>query len=294
MNVLITGTSSGFGLLTTKTLAKKGHTVFASMRGVSGKNAAAAAELQAWAEREGVKVHPLELDVADQASVDRAVQHVLQTAGHIDVVVNNAGVGAAGLTESFTPEQAAALFDVNVIGLQRVNRAVLPSMRARGQGLLIHISSGLGRFVIPCLGLYGATKFAVEGLAETYRYELALTGVDSVIVQPGAFGTDFTKHSVFPADGECAAGYGEAAGLTQQLFAGMGRMLEGPHAPDPQLVADAIAGLVETPAGQRPLRTVVAPLQSQGIEAVNGVSAQVQAGTFQAMGWQHLLQPKTK
>lgn len=294
MNVLITGTSSGFGLLTTKTLASKGYTVFASMRGLGGKNAGVAAELHSWAEREGAKVHAIELDVTDQASVDDAVKLVLERAGHIDVVVNNAGIGAAGLTETFTSEQAAALFDVNVIGLQRVNRAVLPSMRARASGLLIHISSGLGRFVIPCLGLYGATKYAVEGLAEGYRYELALTGVDSVIVQPGAFGTDFGKNSVFAKDGDRAAGYGEAAGLTQQLFANMGKMFEGPHAPDPQLVADAVAKLIETPVGQRPLRTVVAPHQSQGIEAVNGVSSQVQAGMFEGMGLTQLLQPKVK
>lgn len=294
MNVLITGTSSGFGLLTTRTLAKKGHTVFASMRGLGGKNAAVAADLRAWAEREGAKVHVVELDVTDQASVDAAVKHILDKAEHLDVVVNNAGIGGVGLTESFTVEQAARLFDVNVIGLQRVNRAVLPSMRARGKGLLIHISSGLGRFVVPALTLYGATKFAVEGLAEGYRYELALTGVDSVIVQPGAFATDFTRNGLFPADGERAAGYGEAAQLTQQLFAAMGKMFEGPNVPDPQLVADAIDELIDTPVGQRPLRTVVAPLQSQGIEAVNGVSAQVQAGMFGAMGLAQVLQPKVK
>src|SRR3954465_9318424 len=114
MNVLITGSSSGFCLLTTRTLAKKGHTVFASMRGVSGKNAAVAAELHAWAGREGVKVHAVELDVTDQASVDHAVKHILETAGHLDVVVNNAGFGSVGHTEAFTAEQVQALFDVNV------------------------------------------------------------------------------------------------------------------------------------------------------------------------------------
>jgi NAD(P)-dependent dehydrogenase (short-subunit alcohol dehydrogenase family) len=281
-------------LLIVKTLAKKGHTVFATMRGVGGKNAGAANELRSWAESEKVKVHTLELDVTNQGSVDRAIKQALDTAGHLDVVVNNAGLGAASHTETFTPEQATALFDVNVVGIQRVNRAVLPSMRERHSGLLIHISSGLGRFVIPCLGLYGATKFAVESLAETYRYELAPTGVDSVIVQPGAFGTDFGKNSLQPADAGRAAGYGEGANLTQMLFANMSKMFEGPNAPNPQLVADAVAKLIDTPVGQRPLRTVVAPTQAQGIEACNQVAAQVQQTTFEHMGLKHLLQPKTK
>ncbi len=294
MNVLITGTSSGFGLLTTKTLARKGHTVFASMRGLAGKNAGAAADLRAWAEREGVRVRTLELDVQSQASVDGAVKLVLEEAGHIDVVVNNAGLGAMGHTEAFTPEDAARLFDVNVVGVQRINRAVLPSMRARGSGLLVHISASLGRFVMPGFGLYGATKFAVESLAEGYRYELAATGVDSVIVEPGAYGTDFAKNGLFAADAERIAGYGESANLMQQLFAMMGPMLEGPNAPSPQLVADAIAKLVETPVGQRPLRTVVDPLTGAGTEAINGTSSQVQAGAFEGMGMKHLLQPKSR
>jgi NAD(P)-dependent dehydrogenase (short-subunit alcohol dehydrogenase family) len=293
MNVLITGTSSGFGLLTTRTLAKKGHTVFASMRGLAGKNAGVAAELRAWAEREGVKVHTVELDIAKQASVDAAVKHILDSAGHIDVVVNNAGIGAIGITEAFTAEQALEVFDIDVVGVQRVNRAVLPSMRARGSGLLVHVSSVLGRVVFPYTGLYDATKYAIESLAESYRYELALTGVDSVIVEPGVFGTDFLKNCIGPADAERAKSYGEA-NLSQQVGAAFGSMGSGANAPSPQLVADAIAKLVETPVGQRPLRTVVAPGQSDGAEAINGVSKQVQEGTFGALGLSPLLQTKAR
>jgi NAD(P)-dependent dehydrogenase (short-subunit alcohol dehydrogenase family) len=292
MNVLITGTSSGFGKLTAQTLAKKGYTVFATMRGVNRKNASAAADLRAWTEREGVKVHVLELDVTDQASVDAAVQLVLSQAAHLDVVVNNAGYNLIGHGEAFTPEQAQALFDVNVFGVQRVNRAVLPSMRERGAGLLIHVTSALGRFVMPCMGLYCASKFALEALAESYRYELALTGIDSVIVQPGAFPTDISSKGPQPANAERAAGYGPAAGLQQQMFGALGSMLSGPNAPSPQLVADAIAKLVETPTGQRPLRTVVDPLTGQGSEVINAAAAEVQAMAFEAMGMKALLEPK--
>jgi NAD(P)-dependent dehydrogenase (short-subunit alcohol dehydrogenase family) len=291
MNVLITGTSSGFGKLTAHTLAKQGHTVFASMRGASAKNAAPAAELRAWAEREGVKLHVVELDVTDQASVDAAVKQILSTAGHIDVVVNNAGYGLVGHEETFSPEQAQALFDVNVFGVQRVNRAVLPSMREKGKGLLIHISSGLGRVVLPCMGIYGASKFALEALAESYRYELAPTGVDSVIVQPGAFGTEFSNSLLQAANPERAAGYGAAAKLQEQMFAGIGAMLSGPNAPSPQLVADAVAKLIETPIGQRPLRTVVDPLTGQSTEAINSVAAQIQSVTLESMGIKAFLGP---
>jgi NAD(P)-dependent dehydrogenase (short-subunit alcohol dehydrogenase family) len=292
MNVLITGTSSGFGRLTTQTLAKKGFTVFASMRGVSGKNAAAAAELRAWAEREGGEVHVLELDVTDQASVDAAVELVLSKDGHIDVAVNNAGYGMVGHDETFSTEQAQALFNVNFFGAQRVNRAVLPSMLKRGKGLIIHITSSLGRVVIPCMGIYCASKFALEALAEAYQYELAQTGVESVIVQPGAFGTAIGSKLPQPENPERAASYGNSVQISQHLAEKLESMLLGPTAPSPQLVADAIAKLIETPAGQRPLRTVIDPLTGQGTEAINAVAAQVQAASFEAMGMKELLSPK--
>jgi NADP-dependent 3-hydroxy acid dehydrogenase YdfG len=292
MNILITGTSSGFGLLTAKTLAAKGHTVFASKRDVAGKNAAAAAELRAWAEREGKKVHIVELDVSHDASVNHAVSHILEKAEHIDVVVNNAGLLSMGLGEAFTPEQMQTLFNVNVIGVQRVNRAVLPSMRARGKGLLIHISSGIGRWVLPCMGVYCATKFALEALAEAYRYELSATGVDSVIIEPGPSPTGIIGKLVPAADTFRIAAYGDAAKLTEQLGAGFGAMLSGPNAPSPQLVADAIQKLIETPVGQRPLRTIVDPLTGQITEAINAAARPVQEGLMANMGMSALLQPK--
>jgi NAD(P)-dependent dehydrogenase (short-subunit alcohol dehydrogenase family) len=287
MNVLITGSSSGFGHLITRTLADKGHTVYASMRGVAGKNEKAAGELRALATRG--KIHVLELDVTVPASADAAVKGILDKGGKIDVVVNNAGYGAIGLEEGFTAEQMQALFDVNVFGVQRVNRAVLPSMRAQGSGLLIHLTSGLGRLVIPAMGAYGASKFALEALAESYRYELSPLGIDSVIVQPGAFGTDFERNLVKPADTARFSGYGEAAKIAEQMAAALGSMFNGPSAPSPQLVADAVLKLMETPVGHRPLRTVVDPQSGQGTEAINGVAAQVQAMTFEAMGMKNLL-----
>lgn len=290
MNVVITGTSSGFGKLTSEYLAKAGHTVFATMRGVSGKNASVAAELRAFAERERVALHVVELDVTSQASVDEAIARI-EKSGPIDVVINNAGFGYFGHGESISAEQLAHQLDVNVVGVQRVNRAVLPGMRARKSGLLIHVTSGVGRVVLPTLGVYGASKFALEALAEAYRYELSALGVDSVIVQPGAFATAFIDNVPEAANPERGAAYGPAAVLGEKLTQAMHQMTSSKDAPSPTLIAEAFLKLIETPVGKRPLRTVVDPLTGQGTEAINGVASQVQRGLLEAMGLSAFREP---
>ena len=120
----------------------------------------------------------LELDVTSDDSVKIAVAKAIELGGPLDVVVNNAGIGCGGLAEAFTAEQWQQVFDINVFGVQRVSRAVLPSMRERGTGLLINVSSIMGRVVLPFAAPYTATKFALEGMTEAYRYELSGTGVD--------------------------------------------------------------------------------------------------------------------
>ena len=178
--ILITGASTGFGRLTAETLADAGHTVFASMRDPEGKNRDHAKALRA----HGIKV--VALDVTDTESVDQAVVTVIAEAGRIDVLVNNAGVASVGVSEAFTAEQAAALFDVNVIGVHRVTRAVLPTMRHQEDGLIVNVGSILGRVTFPFFGIYGASKFAVEALTDSYRHEVAQLGIDVVLVQPSA------------------------------------------------------------------------------------------------------------
>src|SRR5580704_17217831 len=179
--VLITGSSTGFGRLFADTLARSGHTVFATMRDPRGRNAKNDSEIGALAEKHSLLIHVLELDVTDDASVERAVDAVVAKAGRIDVAINNAGYSLTGLAEAVTTEQARRLMDTNFLGPVRVNRAVLPHMRRQRSGVLVHVSSGAGRVILPSAGFYCASKFALEALAESYRYELAQQGIESVI-----------------------------------------------------------------------------------------------------------------
>lgn len=283
MNVLITGTSTGFGNLTALSLAGRGHRVFATMRAPDGKNRAHAAALR---ETKGIEV--LELDVTSDASVDAAVATALRAAGHLDAVINNAGQATIGLSETITPDQLLALLNINVVGMQRVNRAVLPGMRERRSGLLVHVSSALGRWLMPIVGLYAATKFAVEALAETYRYDLKPTGVDSTIVQPGAYPTEFGSVNPFGADQDRAKGYGPLAGALDAFAARAKASKEAASGADPQEVADAIVALVETPQGKRPPRVIVDAANSPLTPMLNDAHAQAQRQLLEKIGMGNL------
>lgn len=261
--VLVTGTNSGFGRLTAQTLAQAGHGVIATMRDTEGRNRDAAGELRAWAAAQDADLEVVPLDVTDDAQVDRAIGELLAR-GPLDVVVNNAGAGSVGVLEAFELDQVRALFEVNTFGALRVNRAVLPSMRARGSGLLIHLSTTATRLFVPYLTPYLAAKAALETLAEELSFELAPLGIDSVIVEAGVFGTEIFRKLTYPADQAVLDSYGEHASRPQELFAGLGAALEGPDAPDPQEVADAIKALIDVPAGSRPLRTVVGTMGTAG------------------------------
>lgn len=254
--VIVTGSSSGFGRLISETLARQGHTVFASMRDLAGKNADKAAELQAFAEKEKLTLHALDLDVTDDGSVERAIEQVIAQVGRVDVVVNNAGVLYRGPLEAFTAEQVHEQYDANVFGAIRVNRAVLPHMRKQGSGLLIQVGSVLGRLSYPFFGLYSSTKFALEGLTEAYAHELAPFGIDAAIIEPGTYPTSIGNNSV-GSDQERVAPYADNYMQAVQAIRAASSGAGGTP-PDIQEVADAIADLIALPAHQRPLRTVVA------------------------------------
>jgi NAD(P)-dependent dehydrogenase (short-subunit alcohol dehydrogenase family) len=276
--VLITGSSTGFGRLFTETLARKGHTVFATMRDHGGRNAKNASEIRALAEKDSLPIHVLELDVTNDASVERAVDAAVAKAGRIDVAINNAGYYLSGLEEAVTTEQAQRLMDTNFLGPVRVNRAVLPHMRRQRSGVLMHISSGAGRVVLPSAGFYCASKFALEALAEAYSYELASQGIESVIVEPGAYETPVFGNTVTAADQGRTDTYGPAKEIPAKLNAALSST-----AGNAQEVADAVLRIIETPAGEKQLRYFVSP-RDLGVDKINALSEQVQANVLEALG----------
>jgi NAD(P)-dependent dehydrogenase (short-subunit alcohol dehydrogenase family) len=278
--ILITGASTGFGRDTAETLARAGHTVFASMRDPQGKNRQHAQTLR----DQGAVV--VELDVSSDTSVDEAVKEVLARARRIDVLVNNAGVASAGITEAFTPDQAKVVFNTNVVGLLRAVRAVLPAMRNQRDGLIINIGSILGRVTFPFFGIYGASKFAVEALTDSLRYEVSQLGIDVTLVQPSAYPTPMYAKVQQPADTDRAAAYGSIGKIPGALLKHFTTVFQAPDAPNPHEVAEAIAKLVAQPKGSRPARTVVGT--AFGSDAVNEQTAPVQTHVVEALGLGHL------
>lgn len=279
-NVLITGCSTGIGFSLAQTLCERGHHVIATMRALADRNAGNAARLRSACEGTTGQLDVLELDVTDDASVAVAVEQALARAGTIDVVVHNAGLGALGLIESFTVEQIRAVFEVNVFGSQRINRAVLPHMRARGQGAVLYVSSTIGRILFPFFGAYGPSKFALEAMAECYHNELRPLGIDVTIVQAGGYATEFFRNAQQPSDRECIAAYGEPGERATNFYTS-GTM---PPVPAPSELADDIANLIELPAGTRPLRKVIDPMMGQAIEAINQTVAEIQGQVLKGMG----------
>jgi NAD(P)-dependent dehydrogenase (short-subunit alcohol dehydrogenase family) len=285
--VLITGASSGFGRLIAETLARKNYRVFATMRNVNGRNAAAAREIRELAEGQSLALYALGLDVTDDASVDRAVSQVTAKCGRLDVLVNNAGYGIMDLAESVTLAQAQRQFDTNFFGVLRMNRAVLPVMKRHGSGLLLHVSSGAGRLVIPGMGLYCASKFAMEALAEVYRYELASQGIDSVVIEPGAYATPIMEKLERGEDPGRKTGYGEMAQVPEKLQAKIGSSRA-----NPQEIADAVLQIIETPPGQRPMRYRVGP-GGPGVQRINALTDEIQGQLLEAFGVTALAKFKT-
>ncbi|PRY02459.1 SDR family NAD(P)-dependent oxidoreductase [Allonocardiopsis opalescens] len=291
--VLITGASSGFGALSARALARAGHTVYAAMRATTGRNAERVADAAAYAKEHGVDLRTVELDVLSQESVDAAVATVLAETGAIDVVVHNAGHMVLGPAEAFTPQELAAVYDTNVLGSQRLNRAVLPHLRERGRGLLLWIGSSSTRGgTPPYLAPYFAAKAAADALAVSYAAELARFGIETTIVVPGAFtsGTRHFANAGHPAETAVLAAYDERyGGLMEQVGARLAELQ--PPGADVSMVADAVVAVVGAPHGTRPFRVHVDPADDGSAE-VSEVADRVRARFLTRIGLDDLLGPR--
>jgi NAD(P)-dependent dehydrogenase (short-subunit alcohol dehydrogenase family) len=249
--VMITGIAGGLGKPTALALLQQGYTVAGSVRSRTGKNADTVAELEA----AGARV--VEMDVTDTASAEHGVAEAIAGMGGLDILFNNAGIGSYGIQELMSPEDMAHVFDVNVMGVQRVMRAALPHMRAQDRGTILYTSSLIGRIATPFYGTYSASKWALESIVECYRTELSGFGIESCIIEPGAMPTAFFDGMVAPEDPQREAGYGEFAAAPAMSNAGLAEMLAATPLQRPERIAEAVVALLDKPFGQKPFRTVV-------------------------------------
>jgi len=278
-SVLITGCSSGFGYETAKYLAEKGHSVYATMRNVNGKNGKTASELRNFAKEGNLSITVLEMDVTSDESVKAAADQISQ----IDVLINNAGLGYGGPVESFSSSEVLAQLDLNIVGTIRTAKAILPKMRAQKSGLIIQVSSGAGRASFPGLGIYHASKWGLEGLSESMRYELAPLGIDVVIVEPGPFSTNFFGNMVNPRNSEFANDYKHVNAFFEGFENQVKSAFEDNNAlTDPMLVVQTFEKLIDLPNGSRPLRTMVG--LDFGLQALNDAVEPIRKGVLASMG----------
>ncbi|MGQ5635766.1 MULTISPECIES: SDR family oxidoreductase [unclassified Streptomyces] len=291
--VLITGAATGIGNLTARALAAAGHTVYASMRDIHGRNSGRADELLELGRSEGQDIRVVELDVRSDSSADAAVATVLDEAGRLDTVVHNAGHLYVGYVEAFTPEDIHRLLDINAVGIQRVNRAALPHMRSRRSGTLVYVGSTTSVVVPPFLGPYVASKFAADALAQVTAYEVGQFGIETTIVMPGPFtqGTEHFPNAGHAGDGERTRAYAEL----DPLVARNEQATEGLFPPGvdahPRAVAEEITRVLALPPGTRPFRTVV-DFSQAGVDEVNEVLRRAQEDFVTRLGFGELLRVK--
>lgn len=271
--ILITGCSSGFGRLTAEHCARAGAKVFATMRNLPRPEAD---ELRRLARDEKLDLTVLELDVLDEDMANRAVAEAERQAGRgLDALVNNAGIGITGPVEVQDMAATSLAFDTNVFGYHRLARAVLPGMRARKAGHIFAVSSQLGRVIAPFAGHYSATKFAVEAMFEQLAYELHPHGIGVTIIEPGGYPTKvWVNRNRYSGELKARAAAKHTAGYPQ-LVARMGSEDGAGRGADPMDVPRAIAAVLASPAGKRPLRLPVSAGPAPQT-AINQASAQAQ------------------
>src|SRR4029077_540402 len=292
--------------LSANALAKAGHTVYATMRDTAGRNAPQVADVKKFAHDNKADLRPIELDVSSEKSIEAAIRQIVAEQGRLDVLMHNAGHMVFGPAEAFTPEQLAELYDINVLSTQRVNRVVLPQMRKQRRGLVIWVSSSSSAGgTPPYLAPYFASKAGMDALAIQYARELALWGIETSIIVPGAF-TGGTNHfarsgtpaatitsarAATPADKERAAEYeaGPYKGYGKKIQEAFAAIV--PPEADAGAVADAIVKVVDAPFGKRPFRVHIDPTQD-GADVAFGVMDRVRAEMLHRVGLSELLRPK--
>jgi len=248
---LVTGATSGLGKSTALLLASKGYEVYAGARTpVDGE------ALVAEAQDRGILLKVVPLDVTDDGTVRAAVSRVARESGRLDNLVNNAGYGFLGTVEEATDAEILRQFDVNVFGVGRMCRAAIPLMRAQRSGVIINISAWLGRMGFPLLTYYNATKYAVEAITDSLRYEVAPFGIRVHSVLPGLFGTRFVSKGLVanPATVSPKSPY---AALAAKLIPVVAKKIN--EGPNPVAVAEAVQRVIENSGS--PIRTPV------GVEA---------------------------
>ncbi|MCW8845867.1 MAG: SDR family oxidoreductase [Gammaproteobacteria bacterium] len=283
--VVVTGSSSGFGHMVSVQLAREGYRVYATMRDSAGNNADVRRELLALAAAEDLDLRVLDMDVSSTRSVDTAATTVMTESGAPNAVINNAGQMYMGLTEAFSSEEFTRQLDINVVGVHRVNRAFLPEMREQGNGVIINVSSVAGRTALPFFGLYHASKWALEGYTVALRTELASSGVDMVLIEPGPVATELFAQTPIPEDSDGRAGtYPPVALQTfEQMSDAFLKVLKNPKMPnDPELVVNRMIELIKMEPGTRPLRSVVGV--HFGIERLNDLAEEHDASLKESMG----------
>ena len=292
--IVISGASSGFGALTARALGDAGHTVYAGMRESTGRNAPQIAAARQYAAEHGVDLRTVELDVASQDSCDAAIASILSERDSLDVIIHNAGHMVVGPAEAFTPDEIARVYDTNVLGTQRLNRAALPHLRAQRQGLVLWVGSSSTRGgTPPYLAPYFAAKAAMDALAVSYAAELARFGIESTIVVPGAFthGTNHFANSDRPADQQTVTAYDELyPGLMEQVSKRLAEL--APANADVAEVATAIVQTVDMEHGTRPFRVHIDPADD-GAAVVNAVADRIRVEFLTRIGLEDVLHPRT-
>lgn len=284
--VLVTGAGSGIGRAIALSLARAGHLVYASMRGIRQKNLERVEALLQLAREEGLALDVVELDVLSEVGCQAAVNQILAQEGRLDVVINNAGMLMVGITEAFSVEQVARIIDTNALSWLRVNRAALPAMRRQGHGLLMYIGSTTARLHEPFLGPYIASKVAGDAIAEIMGMELRPMGIESVILVPGAFtsGTEHFAHSRGPDYLAIEQQYGDLPDRIKSLGDRLDAIDEANGGPlDVSAVGQAAADILSIPRGKRPFRVIIDG-QYKGTDAIDAVYHEKQVAFLRQMG----------